>query len=154
MYTIHGHLPGIHYALTSLRYCSPACAISVLGLFPPASCQGRFYVWVDTPRPAMPGRAQSWPPCHYILLDIVSYTLCWPVCLCYLARVPYTLLSSLYALYIMHGFISAVEIFVKVAFTPFYEPRAGDFHSKISLLRFSLMLIWPQHSRLCFLAAA
>ena len=78
----------------------------------------------------------------------------WPVCLCYLARVPYTLLSSLYALYIMHGFISAVEIFVKVAFTPFYEPRAGDFHSKISLLRFSLMLIWPQHSRLCFLAAA
>ena len=135
MYTIHGHLPGIHYALTSLRYCSPACAISVLGPFPPASCQGRFYVWVDTPRPAMPGRAQSWPSCHYILLALVSYTLCWPVCLCYLARVPYTLLSSLYALYIMHGFISAAGVFAKVASTPSYGPRSGYFRSKAPWLR-------------------
>ena len=66
------------------------------------------------------------------------------MCLCYLARVPHTLLSSLYALYIMCGFISAVEVFAKVAFTPFYEPRVGDFLSKTSWLRFSLMLIGPR----------
>ena len=105
------------------------------------------------PRAGRRAITYCWPLCPIHYAGPCAFAIC-PVCLCYLARVPYTLLSSLYALYIMHGFISAVEIFVKVAFTPFYEPRAGDFHSKISLLRFSLMLIWPQHSRLCFLAAA
>ena len=89
MYTIHGHLPGIHYALTSLTYCSAACAISVLGPLHPPPGQ---VLCLEQHTP--PGCAQSWPPCHHVWkLAAVPYYY-------YLAAVPLHIAGPC-ALYIM-----------------------------------------------------